>query len=109
MIVTIEQIQAALIKFIDQELVSKANGLGKFMICFMAPSIPAKATNMIGQIKASGMTPELFDENGGINLDEAYKRAKDAMAKAVKVPIPGLGYNADAQDIEVLYNLIKNS
>lgn len=109
MIVTIEQIQAGLIKFIDSELVPKANGLGKFMICFMAPSIPAKVTNMIGALKAGGSMPDLFDESGNIKIDEVYKRAKEAMAKTGNVNIPGLNYNADSTDIEILYNLIKNS
>lgn len=109
MIVTIEQIQAGLIKFIDSELAPKASGLGKFAIYFMAPSIPMKATDMIGQLKASGMINDLFDESGHIKLDEVYTRAKEAMAKTGKVYIPQLNYYADSTDVEVLFNLIKNS
>lgn len=109
MVVTINQINAGVIKFIDSEIMPKANDIGKFAIGFAAASIPAKVAGMINQFKATGMIDDLFDENGNIKLDEAYKRAKDAMSKVGQVKIPVIRYNVDAVDIDTLYNLIKQS
>ena len=109
MIVTIEQIQAGVIKYIDSELAPKAGGLAKFGIYFMAPSIPALVKEKVLQLKATNLMNDVFDDNGNIKLEEVYKRAKDAMSKSGKVYIPQLNYFADDKDIEILYNLIKNS
>ena len=109
MIVTIEQINAGIIKFVDSQIIPKANDIGKLTIIFVAGSIPNKVANMISQFKATGMIDDLFDENGNIKLDDAYKRAKEAMSKVGKVMIPGIRYNVDSEDIDILYNLIKQS
>lgn len=109
MIVTLEQVQAGLIKYIDTELAPKATGMAKFAIYFVAPSIPTKVNTIITNAKNTGMIDDCFDESGNIKLNEVYRRAKDAISKSGKVLIPQFNYFADEKDIEVLYNLIKNS
>ena len=87
MIVTIEQIQTAVLRFIDMEIMPKASDIGQFAIGFAKGSIPVKVANMINQFKATGMVDDIFDESGNIKLDEAYKRAKDSMTRVGKVSI----------------------
>lgn len=108
MVVTIEQINAGVMKFVESQIMPKANDIGKFVIGFTIPSIPAKVTSMLNQYKETGMINEFFDESGNIKLDDAYQRAKDTIAKIGKIHIPQLKYNVDAEDIDILYNLIKN-
>lgn len=109
MTVTIEQVQAGLIRYIDAELAPKAIGIAKFGIYFMAPSIPKMVTQKISEARQSGVFAEMFDENGNIELDEVYKRAQEAIKHSGKVLIKSLNYFADAADIEALYTAIKNS
>ena len=109
MTVTIEQIQAGIIKYIDAEVGAQATGLSKFAVYFFAPSIPNMAAQKIAEIKESGLMPDLFDENGNIHLDLAYKRAKAAIAKSGRVLIPKLNYFIDDSDIEKICGFIKNS
>lgn len=45
---------------------------------------------------------------GNVNLDEVYGRAKDAIKKSGKLFIPKINYFADEQDLDMLYNIIKN-
>lgn len=109
MTVTQEQIQAGLIKYIDTEIAAKATGLAKFMIYFVAPSIPNMIMSKFNEFKTNPLFADVFDENGNVLLDVFYKKAKNAMAKSGKILIPQLNYFVDDSDIEILCNLIKNS
>lgn len=108
MTVTIEQIQAGIIKYIDTAMAPRANGVTKFMIYFFVPSIPKMLEQKINEFKNTNIMPELFDTEGNINLDEVYGRAKEAMKKSGKLFIPKINYFADEQDLDMLYNIIKN-
>lgn len=109
MIVTAEQIEAGLIKYIDTEIGAKATGVQKFMIYFVAPSIPKLVTSKMAELRNNELFADMFDENGNVIFDILYKRAKDAIAKSGKILIPQLNYFADMDDIEILANLIKKS
>lgn len=109
MIVTIEQIQAGIIKYIDMELGAKAVGVTKFMIYFFAPSIPKKVVSKLESFREADVNHEFFTEDGGVNLDEVYKRAKSAIERSGKLLIPQIDYFVDTTDVDKLYNLIKNS
>lgn len=109
MAVTFEQINAGLIRYIDSELGAKATGLTKFMVYFAAPSIPRMVMTKLTEYRMNPMFADMFDEHGNVNIDEAYKRAKEAMSKSGKVLIPMINYFADERDLEILFNSIKNS
>lgn len=110
MIVTIEQIQNGLIKYIDSIIGAKASGLGKFMIFFAAPSIPNMVTAKIQQYRENPIFADMFDNNGNVVFDKVYNRAKDALSKSGgQVRIPYLEYNADVEDLEALAKFIQNS
>lgn len=108
MSVTMEQIQAGIIKYIDTAMAPRANGITKFMIYFFVPSIPKMLEQKIVDFKSMNVMPELFDADGNINLDEVYSRAKEAIKKSGKLFIPKINYFADEQDLDMLYNIIKN-
>ena len=109
MVVTVEQFQAGIIKYIDSYLAPKATGLQKFAIYFMAPSIPNLVNSKVQEFKNNGMLSDLFDESGNIKLDDVYKRASEAMKHSGKVYIDKLNYFADEQDLQTIYNLIKTA
>lgn len=109
MIVTIEQIQAGIIKYIDTQLAPRAEGIMKFMLYFFTPSVPKLVVQKVNEFKSSGLAPELFDNEGNVLLDEVYKRAKEAIRKSGKLFIPKLNYFADEQDLDMLYNVIKTT
>lgn len=109
MIVTMEQIQAGLIKYIDTEIGAKATGLTKFMVYFAAPSIPKMVAEKLNEYKENPLFSDVFDESGNIDIDKLYGRAKEAMRKSGKLLIPQLNYFVDENDIDILANLIKHS
>lgn len=107
--VTIEQVQAGVIKYIDSYLAPKATGIQKFTLYFIAPSIPNLIVSKVQEFKNNSMFSDLFDESGNVKLDDVYNRAQDAMRKSGKIYINKLNYFADEQDLQMIYNLIKES
>lgn len=106
--VNMEQIHAGIIRFIDEELAPRANGLQKFMLYFAVPSLSNILNNKFEQLRVSGLFNDVLTEDGLIKLDEVYNRAAAAMQKSGKILIPQLGYLADADDLTRLYNIIKS-
>lgn len=109
MTVNIEQIEAAIARFIDNNLAPKADGFSKFMIYLVAPSIYKQLPKKLDELKQSGMFSDFIDEQGKIKIDELYNSAKEAMKKSGKVLIPKINYFADESDLDILYNYIKNT
>ena len=108
MSVTVEQIEAGLVKYIDTAMAPRASGITKFMIYFFVPSIPKMVEQKINEFKQANLSPELFDADGNVDLDSVYARAKEAIRKSGKLFIPKINYFADEQDLEMLYNTIKS-
>lgn len=107
MIITLEQLQAGLIKYIDLEIAPKANGLTKFAVYFIVPSIPGLLSTKFDEIKKSGLFNDLLDEAGNIKLEPTYNRVKESIKKSGKILIPKLNYFVDETDIEKLYSILK--
>lgn len=109
MVVTLEQIQAGILKYIDIEVAPKATGLSKFLVYFIAPSIPKNVTQYVQALKSNTAFTDLFDESGNMKIDDVYVRAKEAIKHSGKILIPQFNYFIDESDIDKLYNLIKTS
>ena len=109
MTVTSEQIQAGIIKYIDTQMAPRAEGLMKFMLYFFTPSVPKIVADKLTELKSSGLASDLFDVDGNVQIDEMYKRAKEAIRKSGKLFIPKINYFADEQDLDILYNTIKST
>lgn len=109
MSVNAEQITAGVVKYIDTELAPKATGMMKFMIYFIAPSIPNKVSQLMQKYHDDALFSDLFDEKGNVKLEDVKTRAQVAVNKLGRLYIDKLNLFVDESDIEKLYNLIKNS
>lgn len=108
MVVTVEQINAGIVKYIDNILIPKANTTTKFMIYFFVPSIPKYVNAKVAQLKEMDSEHEFFNEDGNIKLDDVYNRAKTAIEHSGKLLLPKINYFMDAEDLDTLYSLIKS-
>lgn len=102
-LITIEQLQAGVVKYIEQEVASKAVGIQKFMAYFIIPSVPGKVLELINRYRA--IASLYMDENGNIKIEEAYKAAREAMEKTLQFEAFGLTFNA--ADVDALYKYIR--
>ena len=105
MIATIEQIQNAIVRFVDMEIGAKAIGFNKFAIYFMLPKISKTTTELITQYKDNAMFKDYFDETGNVKVDDLYNAAKAAIAKSGQFTAYGLIFNE--ADIDKLYEYIR--
>lgn len=104
MLISLEQLQAGIIRFVENEIVPKATGIRKFGIYFMLPAIQKTVVDYVSKIKE--FMPDLFDENGHIKLDILYNYAKNAIQKSGQFEFMGLIFNE--ADIDKLYAYIRN-
>lgn len=106
MIATLEQIQNAVVKFIDLEIGAKATGLTKFAVYFMLPKVSKTVVDLVNQYKDNSLFKDYVDTNGNIKIDELYNSAKNAIAKSGQFTMYGLIFNES--DIDKLYEYIKS-
>lgn len=105
--VSIDQVRAGIKKYIESEVATKANGLTKFFIYFMMPSIDKEAVNLINQARGLSFTSDLFSEDGSILIDEVYSRAMDAAERSGKILLEKFNLAMDKTDVEKLYRYIQ--
>lgn len=106
MIATIEQIQNAIVKFIDLEIGAKATGFTKFSIYFMLPKISNTVKEMILQYKDNPLFKDYINAEGLIKVNELYNSAKTAISKSGQFTMYGLIFSES--DIDKLYEYIKS-
>lgn len=96
-----DQIPAVLTDFLDQVLIPKSSSSTQ---TFMSALVVGMAGQRIRRaVESSG----LADADGTIDLDELKQVATDAIRKSGSVDIPALGYRADTDDIERLFQIAK--
>lgn len=100
--VTVEQIQRGVRNYIDTEIGSKAIGFRKFGVYFMLPSIDKYIVQYLNKMKE--FMPEMFDENGMVDIDKIYNNAKSAIKKSGQFEFMGIIFNET--DIDKLYSNI---
>ena len=103
--VNLEQIQLGILGFVEKEIASKATGFKKFGIYFMMPTIKKSVADYL--VKMKSFMPDLFDENGNVDLDQFYNLAKDAIKKSGQFEFMGVIFNET--DIDKLYSYIKST
>ena len=91
----VDNIPAVLAAFLDQVLIPKSTSNTQ---TFMS----ALVVGLAGQ-RAKALAATMADANGTIDLEELKAAATAAIGKAGSVDIPGIGYRADADDIERLF------
>lgn len=107
MVINEEQLQAGIVKFIDNVLAPKADSFTKFKIYFFVPSLPKYLQAKINDIRNVDFGKDIFTEDGGINLDVAYNRAIKAIERSGSILLPKLNYFVDKADIDALYAILK--
>lgn len=101
---TIEQVQNGVMRFVEQEIASKATGFKKFMIYFLAPTIKHKVTEYVHKYKS--FVPDMVDADDKINLDVLYNHSKAAIQRSGQFELMGVIFNET--DLDKLYSCIKN-
>ena len=105
MIVNLEQVQNGVTSFIEKEIAAKAVGFKKFGVYFLLPTIRKTTVNYLNKIRE--FVPDLFDENGNVDLDKFYNLGKDAIKKSGSFEFMGIIFNEN--DVDKLYTYIKPS
>ena len=100
-----DRIPLVLTQFQDEVLLPRA---GSNSQSFMTAMVIGLAGQRLMDAARSGAaaTIGIADANGRINVDLLHEQAKLAISKSGgKVDVPGLGYRADAEDIDRLYQI----
>lgn len=92
MTLSINEVEERVLKYIDNEIGSKAVGLQKFMTYFVTFTYKNK-------IKA------LADANGNIDIDTLYTNAKEAVRRTGQFTVANIIFNET--DIDILYNYLR--
>jgi hypothetical protein len=106
MIVSIDQIQNGVVRFIENEISAKAVGFDKFKVNFVLPKVPKIISDLMVQYKDNILLKEYFDENGNVKLNELYNSAKTAMQKSGQFTFAGLIFKE--ADVDLMYEYIKS-
>ena len=105
MIVTVQQIQLGIAKYVENEIAKKATGFKKFAIYFILPQLTNKVTQIVNSDNIMDKT--FLDDNNNIKLDELYAMAKEAIRKSGQFELYGIIFNET--DVDSLYSYIKNT
>ena len=103
MMVNLEQVQNGVTNFIEKEIAAKAVGFKKFSVYFLLPTIRKTTVDYLNKIRE--FMPDMFDENGNIDLDKFYNLGKDAIKKSGQFEFMGVIFNES--DVDKLYSYIK--
>lgn len=98
-----------LVKFVDEELVTKMHGLNKWVFGTLAGIVASKGENVFHAIKEIGLmkTLELI-EGENVNVSCIYKELiRQAEKGDIVIEIPMIGdIKLDHKDVEKLYRYI---
>jgi hypothetical protein len=109
MIVNTDQIRIGVKKYIENEIAYKANGITKFMVYFVLPSVDVSVVGYVNKMRENSLFSDMFDQDGNIYLDKVYDRATFAVDKSGKVLLEKFGLSLDRSDVEKLYSYIRES
>lgn len=103
-----DQLQVALSKYFENELLGKApNGFEKFKMGFVYGGLKSKLPKIINDLKTNQLINMLgvFDEDGFLDVDEAMKYAKESFEKTGKITIANIMFSEE--DLDSLYKYLK--
>lgn len=112
--VSVSQVQVGVVKYIDDEILSKIQGWEKWVLGAGAGIAARRTVNIFNALKSSNVVKMLgiIDENDMIDIDllheEFAKQAKDKGAITFNVPLIG-ALTLNASDVEKLYSYIVNA
>ena len=104
--VSLPQISKGIATFIEQELIVHGNGKQKFVMYFLIPQIPHKVEQLYNDYK-DNMFVNDFIKPEGIEIEELYRTAKEAINRSGNIDLFGIILNE--QDVDKLYGYITRS
>lgn len=111
--VTYGQIIDGLTKFIDFELISQLTGNQKILLGIGSGIALRKGENVYNTLRNNSVVKmlDIMDGEGRIDIETLYQEAKKQVEKEViRLELPIIGtLKLNEEDIEKLYNYIKNS
>lgn len=113
--VTIEQVQRGVVKFIDMEVIPRLSTMEKLVVGSGGALIAAKLPVVIARHADNKLVSALglYDaENSEIDLDALYNAMKPYIAAdpiPVKIPLAGITLKFTQREIDALYQLIKEA
>lgn len=113
--VTIEQVQQGMVRFIDAEVIPRLSAMEKLVVGGGAGLITAKLPAVIAGYADNKFVSALglYDaENGEIDLDALYNAVKPYITTdpiPVTVPFVGIKLKFTQREIEMLYKYIKEA
>ena len=106
---TFDRVETGMIKYIQEEIASKAPTYMKFLIYTGTFLGTAKFEHVFEKVKDNTIIQSLgvIDENNDIDIESLYDAARKAMSKVGSVEYMGIKFNE--ADVDSLYNYIKRS
>jgi hypothetical protein len=108
--VTLNQVQNGIVKYLDSEIVPNINGWQKWVFGALASTAMLKTTNIFNALKENPLIKmlEIIDENDNIDIDTLYREfLKQAQKGAVTFAVPMIGaMTLNHTDVEKLYRYI---
>jgi hypothetical protein len=105
--ITIQQIERGIQRYVENEIAQKAVGVQKFATYFLLPQIPKKFEELYTKYKDGMIIKDFFDENGNVDLEQLYNSAKSAIQRSGQFEMFGLIFNET--DVDKLYDYIKRT
>ena len=106
MIVTVQQVQTGISRYIKEELARKKTGPAKFAINFLDELVSPAITSRILSLQSVPLLSDvLFDENGNIHLSALADAARSAFEKTGG-KVQALGFVFDQSDVDTLIKYI---
>jgi hypothetical protein len=108
--VTLNQVQNGIVKYLDSEIVPNINGWQKWVFGALASTAMLKTTNIFNALKENLLVKmlEIIDGNDNIDIDTLYREfLKQAQKGAVTFAVPMIGpMTLNHTDVEKLYRYI---
>lgn len=109
MMISIQQMQNGINRFVEQEIASQMNGWQKLAVETVVGLYVANLPQYIQQIGSNPMLAPLgLIENGMINLDAVYAEAAKHFNSPLSFQVPTIGaFEFTKANLDTLYTMIK--
>lgn len=109
--VSVNQIQAGVVKYVDEEIIPKASGIEKWLIGVYVSLASKKSGEIVTKMKDMPVIKMLgvIDDNGMVDIDTLYEellnQAKSKGSVSINMPVVGV-VTLNYTDVEKLYQCI---
>lgn len=104
MIIKSNEIEKAIVSFVENDLMSKGNALQQGILTFVLLQGKNKIKNMLYFITY------FADDKGEFNLEELHQNLSKALSKmGGKYTIPLINYNLDNDDLNTIFEYVRSN